>query len=225
MAEIIQSGLAIRSSRISSGQDCLSAATATATVTARPRWYGRAAYPQAASPSALSVETRQRVYPEADGTRSTVSVLPTRFRLAFHGRCCRVLELQPLSRMSSTRRRSLQTTAPRTPRRLPPRSWNFMSVTMASNDLRLWRQATIPRSAPFILPRPGGSSYEGAVSMPLVLVADITNQTIALPPLRSWRRISTMKAMFQSSTRSLISFSLCPSMRLLRRTRRVVCSN
>ena len=54
--------------------------------------------------------------------------------------------------------------------------------------------------------------------MPLVLVADTTNQTIALPPLRSWRRISTMKAMFQSSTKSLISFSLCPSMQLLRRT-------
>ena len=163
--------------------------------------------------------------PEADGTRSTVSVLPTRFRLAFHGRCCRVLELQPLWRMSSTRRRSLQTTASRTPRRLPPRSWNFMSVTMASNDLRLWRQATIPRWAPFISPAPGGRVMKGAVSMPLVLVADITNQTIALPPLRSWRRISTLKAMFQSSTRSLISVSLCPSMRLLRRTRRVVCSN
>ena len=37
--------------------------------------------------------------------------------------------------------------------------------------------------------------------------------------------LATMKAMFQSSTRSLISVSLCPSMRLLRRTRRVVCSN
>ena len=46
-----------------------------------------------------------------------------------------------------------------------------------------------------------------------------------LPPLRSWRRISTMKAMFQSSTKSLISVSLCPSMRLLRRTRRELCSN
>ena len=82
-----------------------------------------------------------------------------------------------------------------------------------------------PEVGPIYSPLPRGSSYEGAVSMPLVLVADTTNQTIALPPLRSWRRISTMKAMFQSSTKSLISVSLCPSMRLLRRTRRVVCSN